>query len=255
MRRASVLTVVMIALAWCHIWAAPAAPDAQVIFGNGCDLYDQGDFGQAAEHFEALVARGIEDSDVYYNLANAYYKQGRLGKAVANYRRALVLAPRDDDARANLELLRSIVGFRDTTTSYDVADVATFPLRLASPREYEVISYIGYYLAAVLIVVALFSRGLLRKRTLQVLVTLVIITVAGFIFARYGMSRSDGGSDGVVLVDQAEMMSGPGTAFDELVRLPDGVEVRLRARSGIWVEIELRSGEIGWIREQDIELI
>lgn len=255
MRLTSVLAVGIIVLAWCRIWAAPAAPDAQVIFGNGCDLYDQGDFGQAAEHFEALVARGIEDSDVYYNLANAYYKQGRLGKAVANYRRALVLAPRDNDVRANLELLRSIVGFRDTTTSHNVADVAAFPLRLASPREFQVISYVGYYLAAAIIVVALFSRGLMRKRTLQVFVTLAIITTAAFVFARYGVSRSDGGSDGVVIVDQAEMMSGPGTAFDELIRLPDGVEVRLRARSGIWVEIELRSGEIGWIREQDIELI
>jgi hypothetical protein len=255
MRRTSVFIVCVVAVALCRAWAAPAARDAQVIFSNGCDLYDQGNFGQAAEHFEALVARGIEDSDVYYNLANAYYKQGRLGKAVANYRRALVLAPRDDDARANLELLRSMVGFRDTTTSYDAADVAVFPLRLASPREFQAISYVGYYMAALAIVVALFSRGLLRRRTLQVFVALAIITAAGFMFARYGISRTYGDSDGVVAVDQAEMMSGPGTAFDELIRLPDGVEVRLRARSGIWVEIELRSGEIGWIREQDIELI
>ena len=39
------------------------------------------------------------------------------------------------------------------------------------------------------------------------------------------------------------------------IPVPDGVEVSLKARSGIWVEVQLRTGEIGWIREQDVELI
>ena len=255
MRRTSCLFAGIILLAVCRLWAGTVAADADALFSRGCDLYENGDFDEAAEHFEVLLTRGIRDADVYYNLGNAYYKQGQLGKAVANYRRALVLAPRDGDARANLDLLRSIIGFRDTTASYNVGAVFIFPLRLASPRELQVVSYIGYYLAVAAFLVVLFSRGRLRRNTLRILAVVVLVTLACFSVAGYGIDRAGGESEGVVIVDQAEMMSGPGTAFEELIRLPDGVEVRLEARSGIWIEVELRTGEIGWIREQDIEMI
>ena len=255
MRRTPYLVACIVLLAVSRVAAVTVAADADALFSRGCDLYENGDFDEAAEHFEVLLASGIRDADVYYNLGNAYYKQGQLGKAVANYRRALVLAPRDGDARVNLDLLRSIIGFRDTTTSYDVGAVVFFPLRLASPRELQIVSYIGYYLAVAAFLVVLFAKGRLRRDMLRVAAVVVIVTLECFVVARYGIDRAGGESEGVVIVDQAEMMSGPGTAFDELVRLPDGVEVRLKARSGIWIEVELRTGEIGWIRQQDIETI
>ena len=58
-----------------------------------------------------------------------------------------------------------------------------------------------------------------------------------------------------MVIDHSEFMSGPGAAFDELAGLPDGVEVEIRARSGIWVEVQLRTGEIGWLRETNLETI
>ena len=58
-----------------------------------------------------------------------------------------------------------------------------------------------------------------------------------------------------MIVNRSEFMSGPGSAFDELARLPDGVEVELRARSGIWVEVQLPTGEIGWLEEHNIGII
>jgi tetratricopeptide (TPR) repeat protein len=237
------------------VQAGPATADADVVFVIGCDLYEQGEFDQAADHFEVLVARGIQDADVYYNLGNAYYKQGQLGKAVVNYRRALLLTPRDEDTKFNLELLRTIIGFRDTTASYDVGAVVSFPIRLASPREIQLVFYVCYYLTALAFLVALFTQGLIRRRAFRAFVVLAVIAAASFGFAHYGLSMAEGHSNGVVIVDQADMMSGPGTAFDEVLRLPDGVEVSLKARSGIWVEVQLRTGEVGWIREQDIELI
>ena len=101
----------------------------------------------------------------------------------------------------------------------------------------------------------LFFDGRGRKRSLQVLVVLLVVTAALYRFAKYGTSRFGGGTEGVIIAAYTEFMSGPGNAFDELARLPDGVEVKLRARSGIWVEVELRTGEIGWVRQDDLEVI
>jgi hypothetical protein len=166
-----------------------------------------------------------------------------------------MLSPRDSDLRTNLDLVRSVVGFRDTTASYDLGGIAVFPLRLASPRELAVVFYVGYYLTTICLVCVLLLRGDLRGKGLRVLIILLAVTVGAVGFARYGASRFNSGSDGVVTANKAEFMSGPGTAFDELARLPDGVEVRLRAKSGIWVEVELSTGDVGWIREKDMEKI
>jgi tetratricopeptide (TPR) repeat protein len=258
MERLRVVAVLLLAagmLAGNQASAAHAPQDLTGVFDRGCDLYEQGDFGAAAEHFEALITRGVRSADVYYNLGNAYYKQGNIGKAVANYKRAFILAPRDEDIGENLDLLRSIVGFRDTTAAYDLSSFAGLPLRLASPRELQIVFYIGYYLGVAAFMCALLLRGQLRRRSVQVLIALVVVAVAASVSARYGASRLGGSSEAVVTAEQTEFMSGPGNAFDELIRLPDGVEVTVRARSGLWVEVELRTGEIGWVREQNLEPI
>jgi tetratricopeptide (TPR) repeat protein len=248
------LGVISVLLLVGSAWAVPVG-DINAVFNEGCDLYDQGDFGLAAERFESIEARGVRSAEVYYNLGNCYYKQGLVGRAVASYRRGAMLSPRDDDIKTNLSLLRSVVGFRDTTASYDLSSIAVLPLRLASPRELMLAFYVGYYLTAMCFLCVLVLRGDFRKAGVRMLVVLLALTVGALGYARYGVSTFDSASDGVVVADKTEFMSGPGTAFDELARLPDGVEVELRARSGIWVEVELPTGDIGWIRENDIEAI
>ena len=90
---------------------------------------------------------------------------------------------------------------------------------------------------------------------LIVFVALVIVGACSFGFSAHGRSRFKGGSGAVVVAERTEFMSGPGAAFEELVRLSDGVELKLRARSGIWVEAQLPTGEVGWVREGDLEPI
>jgi tetratricopeptide (TPR) repeat protein len=249
----SALAVLTVGLA--SVCIAQPAANINGVFTDGCDLYDQGDFDTAVRHFESLVTKGVRNADVYYNLGNSYYKMGDTGRAVASYRRALLLSPRDKVARANLDLLRSIVGFRDTTSSFDMDDVGTLPLRLASPRELYSMFYVVYYLTVFCFLGVLFFNGRMRMRSLRILVVLLVVTAAVYGFARYGTSRFSSGTEGVIIAAYAEFMSGPGNAFDELATLPDGVEVRLRARSGLWVEVELRTGDIGWVRQDDLEAI
>jgi tetratricopeptide (TPR) repeat protein len=69
-------------------------------------LYENGRYAEAAQTYEQLVAGGVQDSTVFYNLGNAYYQQGNFGHAILNYERAQRLAPRDADVQTNLALAR-----------------------------------------------------------------------------------------------------------------------------------------------------
>ena len=44
-----------------------------------------------------------------FNWGNALFKSGQLGRAIAVYRRAEALSPRDPDLRANLQFARNSV--------------------------------------------------------------------------------------------------------------------------------------------------
>ncbi len=246
--------VLLMALA-AVVRAEPADAEVNSRFNQACDFYEAGDLVSARAGFEALISMGVKSGAVYYNLGNCLYKQGEVGRAVANYRRAILLNPRDEDIRVNLDLLRSAVGTRDTTSAFGRGGMSGAPLRLASPREWQIAFYISYYLSVIFLLGLLFLSGRARALAGRVLAVLVIVCIGSFALSAHGRSRFRGGSEAVVVVERTEFMSGPGAAFEELAKLADGVELRLRARSGIWVEAQLPGGEVGWVREGDLEPI
>jgi tetratricopeptide (TPR) repeat protein len=254
-RRAGVLCILLIAVLAATASGERDASEINGLFGQACDFYEAGDLVSARAGFEALIKTGVRSGAVYYNLGNCYYKQGEVGRAVANYRRALMLLPRDEDARFNLDLIRSAVGFRDTTATFGAGSMGEVPLRLASAREWQIVFYASYYLCALSLLAVLFLGGRARVAASRVLIVLLIVGACAFALSAHGRARFRGGSDAVVIAERTEFMSGPGAAFEELVRLSDGVELKLRARSGIWVEAQLPTGEVGWVREGDLEPI
>lgn len=235
--------------------AAGADQNIQSLFKTACDLYEGGDFASAGANLETIRAAGVRNAVVYYNLGNCFYKQGQTGKAVANYRRALMLAPRDGDAEANLNLIRAVVGRGDTTATYGAAGASGLPMQLVSPKQLKALFYVAYYLTAAFFVGVLFLNGRLRRAAVYGLALAVVVAGLAFGFSRYGLSQIRSSVDAVVIVDRAGLKSGPGPAFDEVSTLPDGLELRQRARSGIWVEVQLPTGEVGWVREKDVETI
>ena len=82
--------------------AAEASPEQ--LWDRANTAYINGDFHAAAEFYEQILARGLSSMKLYYNLANACFKEGRLGKSILFYHRALRLAPGNDDIRYNLSV-------------------------------------------------------------------------------------------------------------------------------------------------------
>ena len=82
--------------------AAEASPEQ--LWDRANTAYINGDFHTATEVYEQILSRGLTSVKLYYNLANSYFKEGQLGKSVLFYRRALRLAPGNDDIRYNLSV-------------------------------------------------------------------------------------------------------------------------------------------------------
>ena len=57
------------------------------------NYYRNGEFNKAIEIYEKIRNDNYEGTSLYFNLANSYYRIGKLGFAIINYERALKLTP------------------------------------------------------------------------------------------------------------------------------------------------------------------
>ena len=56
----------------------------------GAKAYNEGDFDRAVDEWRTCVDNGMEDADLYYNLANAYFRNGKLGFSIFYYSRKFI---------------------------------------------------------------------------------------------------------------------------------------------------------------------
>ena len=104
-------------------WGVNAKIDqsAQGDFFEANRAYKNDQFQEAVDGCLKLIANGNKNGHIYYNLGNAYYRLGDLGKAILFFERARLLLPREDDLIFNLSHARN--------QAVDaVGDVQTFSL-------------------------------------------------------------------------------------------------------------------------------
>ena len=85
-----------------------AADGPRDFFVKGNLSYKDGQYAQAIEHYDKIIQKGKVSGPLFYNIGNAYFKMGKIGKAILNYERAARFIPRDHDLRANHQFALSL---------------------------------------------------------------------------------------------------------------------------------------------------
>lgn len=88
-------------------------PSRMQLFESANAAFAAGRFAEARQGFAELIAHDGPSPAVLYNLGNAAFRDGRVGEAIVSYERALQLAPRDQDIRANLRQVRKAAGLAE----------------------------------------------------------------------------------------------------------------------------------------------
>src|SRR5262245_52588339 len=86
-----------------------SADDLSSSFDAANRLYEQGKFADAAGTYEKLAQSSPASATLYFNLGNSWFKAGQLGRAIAAWRLAERLEPRDPSLRFNLAFARKKV--------------------------------------------------------------------------------------------------------------------------------------------------
>ena len=80
--------------------------DIHKLFNEANDLFISKKYKKSIELYEKIIDSGQENSTVFYNLGNAYYRSGDIGHAIWAYKHANKFSPRDKDIIHNLKIAR-----------------------------------------------------------------------------------------------------------------------------------------------------
>lgn len=245
----SVARVVAIGLAVALASAGSGAAQ-QELFEMGNRLYQKGDWSGSVEAYEAVLAAGFVSADLHYNLGNAHFKRGDLGRAILSWERALVLAPGDPDVQANLELGRSLTAdVVEPLPRFWLFSAVSWWVGLLSRGLLVAIVAIGWLgVAAGVITRTLSRRSELRRLGgwIAVGATIVVLLLGTNLAVReLGIGQAE---RGVILAESVPVRSAP-AADDNLTlfEVHEGTSVRIDQRAGDWAEIVLDDGKVGWV--------
>ncbi len=228
--------------------AAWAAGDPTQRMADAAARYEAGDIAGAMSVWESLGREGLADSRLYYNLGNASYQQGDMGRAVLNYRRAQRLAPRDGELRDNLALARARRADGDQMAAGGSAAARAWRgLRArVSPGELAVSGLVLLWLAALLTVAGILrwaSWPRLRWPLIALGIVLPLVSIAAWTAEWQDWS----GREAVLLAPAVQVTSGPGADFLTLFEVHAGAELRIEEERGDWMRVSLGEALEGWI--------
>jgi tetratricopeptide (TPR) repeat protein len=233
----------------------PVSPTEAMQVGN--QHYEAGEFVEAANVYETILAAGIQDSALYYNLGNAYFKQGEIGRAILNYRRAQYLNPRDPDIADNLAIARS-----QTVDKFETVEEET-PLNnfVQVAEEWLTLSeaamlalFLWVLLCATAVVMILRPRW--RSYCLWVGGVLLLALVLGLLSMAGRYYAQEAYPAAVIIAQEIDVTSGPGSAQQYLVEfnLHAGAEVQLLDSRPGWRRVALPGNDFqGWVPEEAVE--
>ena len=225
------------------------------LFREANGLYAEGSHGAAAEVYEAILAGGFHNADVYYNLANARYMAGDIAQAVLGYERALRLDGSHEDAAANLEFVREQLADRQVRVGGALSDALDRFFRGADAGRLAVLVSFLYFLA-VGCAVAGILRGAFQPWLLRAIVVVAILLVLtggllGYRIHRTGMIR-----EAVIVAADVPVRTGPGDEFVLEFRLHEGTKIRLREARDDWARVSVEGTDLeGWLPERSVEEI
>jgi tetratricopeptide (TPR) repeat protein len=231
--------------------------EAESAFHTGNAMYQEGNFENAIDFYEEVIAAGFDSGPLYYNLGNAYYRTGDFARAILNYERALHRMPNDDDLKHNLEMARLMIVDQIESVPriflWDYWDSFRDSLPISTLTALAFAAFV-VILAAISLVVL--SRDF-RTRRLGLFAgsAAVIVLAVALLFLVTKVSRLARDDYGIVIAEVVEVKNAPDTEGPSAFILHAGSKVRITDRVGEWIQVRLLDGKVGWMTETGVEII
>jgi tetratricopeptide (TPR) repeat protein len=223
---------------------------------RGNQAYIRGEFSYAAELYEKVLELGYTAPELHYNLGNAYYKHNDISRAILHYERGLRLRPSDEALKYNLNRARQRIVDRIDPMPEIFLERWTKMFFRAMPADGWARTGISLFLSGLAGMLGFFfsRRMFIKKLAFFLALGMLFLSSIAFISARRQFTESKK-MEAILFVPRTTAKSAPGSESPDLFVIHEGSKMEITSELGVWVEIRLANGNVGWIKREALEFI
>ncbi|MFR9648969.1 MAG: tetratricopeptide repeat protein [Rikenellaceae bacterium] len=230
----------------------------EMLWERANTAYVDKDYSAALDNYQMILDRGVSSPELLYNIGNAYYKRGELGKSILYYNKALKLAPVDADIIYNLRDVAQ-QQIRDRIESVPEFFLFTMHRNMysnLSSDQWAIFSLVILVIGAIFMLIFLLSNiMMLRKVSFFAMIFLVVAFACTTSYSIGQRNELLDRSEAIIMAKSITVKSSPDSSSTDLFILHEGTKVELGKRVGDWVEITIIDGKRGWMDSKSLEII
>ncbi|WP_050785922.1 tetratricopeptide repeat protein [Pedosphaera parvula] len=227
--------------------SSQAADTSSADFEQANKCYEQGKYGEAVSHYDKLLQRGEASEAIYFNLGNAYFKLNQFGHAIASYRQAEQLAPRDPELRANLQFARA----QARGGSPQSGERRHLFLNYLTLNEWTWLTVIALWFLFLLLAWMQWRPDIRPKLRNPALVSGLAFVLLGICLA-VAFNEDYLTKTAIVITGEADVHNGPLDESQAAYKVRDGAELIVLDQKDGWYQVSDQSQRVGWLRQDQV---
>lgn len=248
LNRLMLIAIVFISLFLAQITTAQT-PDE--LMNKASVEYQNENYAGAIEYYKNVLKQGFESGVLYYNLGNAYFKNGQLGYAIFSFEKALKLEPNDEDINYNLRIANSRTMDKiEEVPSIFILNWWNGLVTIFSLNTLAIFVLLFYLVLLTSILFYLYTRsGFVQKLTFfsgSISLSVFILFIVLFV-ARYNREATT--NYGILFQKVYSVKTSPDQKASDAFIIHEGIKFTIEDHVNNWTKIRLNDGKIGWIED------
>ena len=224
--------------------------EKETTFENANSAYNAGQYENAVMLYKEILESGRHSAELYFNLANSYYRLNQVGESIFYFEKAKQLNPTDEDINVNSNFAQNmaidavevlpksqITQLREKTIDLFSQDAwAYFIILLA----WFLVFFWGLYL---------WNKVPVIKRTFFIFsLVLGLLLMGSLSIAVIKSSKTADTTYGILFNKKIEVWAEPNSRAEVLFLLHQGTKVQMLDQLQDWRKIRIANGSEGWIK-------
>lgn len=212
-------------------------------------------YTKALLRFEHLVAEGVRNGRLYYNIGNVYFRLGDIGRAILNYRRAARFIPNDPNLQQNLTYVLSQRQDKIEMREKEKVLKTLFFFHYDFPARVRLLLFTIFYSAFwLLLALRVFRTGTWLHWGLGISLALFLLFAGSLLVDHFQQAANPAG---VLVAEETTARKGDGETYQPSFKEPlhAGTEFTLLEERGKWFHIELSDGRNTWVEAKSAALV
>ena len=234
---------------------ASSSSQINAVFLKANNAYANGQYQDAATHYQSLIQNSHISGAIYYNLGNTYAKLGKKGYALLYYTRARQLDPHDEDILANIHFLQSQLSIPESTRHVSWTDHIQQLIQERIPLSiWFVLTYCVFLGICITIIYGWWTQKQAKQQWIMLgllLLSVIILLLCYINGYRYHYRHPKG----VIISQQSTVRYSPSLIGTPAFNLSEGQFVHIIRHDGSWTHVRLNKKQSGWIPTSNIEKI